>query len=660
MARLLDIYSYLLAHWINGGNFSQAGRLQSTSIDPQYNYIFTKSSVKQIFKVTGIKPDNLDLAFVDYLRNRMFEMNPDCEMDIAVFNHPINLSVTDEKFSREFTKAADAYATYKEAFDSQRGISRMIGKTYRLPGGGRLRLSRERLDDLYQVFVSYKYLFEHLSAGGTVCLTNIFLEITARDIKTVRRASQDVYGLLGALNIGCEVVKSANRAYLMEFGPAVGAPKTLNKKFLPQLLFTDENMAAFSTYKNRGLVGGGSGAVLLGCDFRSRLPFSIDIFRSGSAQVFLLLGKTGSGKTYSAFQMALSALALGEYVTAIDIKGREWAALASFTETKMITFDDKHPSFVNTLRLDDVDITAVDVHEMFNTAVKGTTQLFMLIINLQQGEGNPSDAELVVREAVMKMYSIKHVDPNNPLSFKNTAGMKYSEIMPILESLATTATYTAEQKHMVHLARSRLHAYFGESGLFAEAFRNEVTLTDVLSKKFVIYEFNKNQGAMTDSLDVIRIFMVQFLDSKKKAMLKQKGKFLFCYYEELQRCEQFGNLLEYVCAEVTGSRSNNAVVVLLMNSLKILQGERARDIRSNITSLITGLAEDNDIRTLREDFGKDWVSHQLQLFSDRQQIYRNCFCADIDTGVEHLQTVYRVELPQEISRRFRTRTIKED
>lgn len=657
--KLRDIYSYMIANWLNSGAFAKAGRLQSTSIDAQYNSIFTKTSVKQIYRIVGIKPDNVDICFIDYLREKMFEMNPNVELDIVLMSHPTKIDVTGDKFSRAFSKASDAYTTYQEAFDSQKGVARLTGKTYKLPGGGRLKLSREKLDDLYQVYASYLYLFNYVSAGGTCSLTNIFIEIVGPDLRTVKRAGVDLYGLLGAYSVGCTQLKSANKAYMLECGPATGIPMKLNKKFLPQLLFTDENMAAFSTYKSRGLVGGGKGALLLGMDYRSRLPFSVDIFRAASAQVFMLLGKTGSGKTYAAFQAALSALAIGEYVTAIDIKGREWVQIAGLVPTKIITLDDRHPSFVNTLRLDDLDVNSENAGELFNTAIKGTLTLFMLAINLQPTEGNLTDAEMVVREAVLKMYSMRNIDPVNPASFKNSAGMKYAEVLPILETLVSTNTYTDEQKHVLHLARARLNSFFGDSGMFAEAFKNEISLSDVLNSPLVIYEFNKNQNAMTDSLDVIRIFMVQFLDSKKKAMLKDKKKFLFCFYEELQRCDQFGNLLSYICADVTGSRSNNAVIFLLLNSLKVLQGKEAQDIRSNITSFLVGYVEDNDIRSILDDFGKPWLAHQLTLFSNNQRVYRNCFAAVVDTGAENFETVYRVDLPKALSERFKTRTTKE-
>lgn len=659
MGKLLDLYSALIANWINGGEFSsKRRRIGATDIVPEYNMIFTKSAVKKVFHISGIKPESSNIAFCDYIREEMFNLNPDVEVIINISNYPLRVDVNSEKFNRAMTKASDAYSNYLEAFNSQSGLARLTGKTYRMPGGGRIRLSKERLDDLKQLWLSYLYLYNHVSGGGTTTLTEIFIELVGKEAKEVRRAAQDLYGVLGPLNVGLTEVKSTNKTYMQEFGPAVPMPSKLNKKFLPQLLFTNENMTAFSTYKGRGLVGGYG--LLLGIDFRSRLPFAVDLFAAPSAQVFLLMGKTGSGKTYSAFQMALSALALGEYVTAIDIKGREWARITPFVKHKILTFDERNPSFVNTLRLDDMKVTSkAAASELHATAVRGTVNLLQLIVNLQPDEGNPSDLELVLREAVQKLYSNRGVDPANPASFSKTADMKYSDVLPILEVLSGTATYTPSQQHMLKLARARCHAYIGESGMFADAFRNEITLSDVLETPLVIYEFNKNQGAMTDSLDVLRIFMVQFLDSKKKALLRERGKFLFCFYEELQRCEQFGNLLEYICADVTGSRSNNAVVVLLLNSLRVLQGERARDIRSNITSFLCGSVEQNDIETIRTEFNQPWLASQLELFSRRPGVFRNCFAAVVDTGVEVYQTLYKVELPEKLRARFQTRTTKD-
>lgn len=662
MGKVLDIYSYLLANWLDGGSQVRRGRMQATDIVPEYNVVFTKSSVKKVYRLSGIRPTNLNLAFVDFLRERMFDLNPDVELIITEHNYPTHVDVNSEKFNRQMSRANEAYSSYKEAYDSQGGLARLTGKTYRLPGGGRLRLSKERLDDLYQGFVSYYYLYNHLSAGGTVCLTEIFFEIVGEDLRAVKRAGNDLMGLLGPMSIGCVEVKSVLKTYLSEFGPAMPMGTKLNKKFLPQLLFTEENTTAWTSYKSRGLVGDGSG-LLLGMDVRSRLPLAINLFRAPSAQVFLLMAKTGGGKTYAAFQIALSALALGQHCTAIDVKGREWSAINGVVDAKVMSFDDRHQSFVNTLRLDDMPVNHGNAQELYNTAVNGTVQLLSLVVNLQPGEGNPNDLSLVLREAVTKLFSIRRVSYDNPASFKNTAGVKYADLLPILETLNTTNSYTPDQKHMVSLARSRCHSYLGPSGLLSEAFQNEISLADIMTSPMVIFELNKNQGSQSEGmLDVLRVFMISYLDMKKKAALKEQGKFLFSFYEELQRVGDdtgYGGLLNYICADVTGSRSNNATVILLMNSLKILRDEKARDIRSNITSFLVGSCERNDVETFRKEFGLEWLAHQLEIFQDKPQLYRNTFAAQIDTGAETFQTAYKVMFPEELRARFQTRTTLE-
>lgn len=656
--KMKDIYSLFIANWLSGGNTLRRNRMNATDIVTEFNAIFTKSHVKRIYRVTGIKPRNVDLDFISFIRNQMFELHPDVEVIVNMSYYPTRVDTAGDKFNRAMNKASQNYSTYKEVFESQSGLAKLTGKTYRMPGGGRLRITKERLDDLGELFYSYLELYDNAASGGTIALVEIFIELVAENLKDIKRASEDLFGIMSSTNFGIQEIKSANKVYLEQFGPAVGMPNKLHKKFLPQLLFTDKNTSAFTPYKSRGLVGGSG--ILFGLDFRSRLPFMANIFAAPTAEVFLMNGKTGSGKTFAAWQMALSALSTGfSHVTAIDIKGREWSRLSSLVKTKIITFDEKNPSFVNTLRLDDMHVTEGNAEELFQTAIRGTTALLSLIVNLQAQEGNPSDLELVLREAVQKVYSQRGVTPKNIASFQNTADLHYGDILPILESLSTTVTYTVEQRKMLHLARSRCYAYIGDSGLFSSAFTNEITLSDIMTTPLVIYEFNKNQNAMTDSLDVLRIFMVQFLDSKKKAMLREQNRFLFCFYEELQRCDQFGSLLSYICGEVTGARSNNAVVVLLLNSLKVLQGPEAQDIRSNITSFISGAVERNDIRTYYDDFGQSWLAHQLELFSERPSAYRHCFAATVDTGVEVLQTVYRVEFPEDIRAMFQTRTTKE-
>ena len=654
---LLDIYSFYIAHFLTNGAFLRRGKMSATSIKADYNVIMTKQAIKKIFRVTVITPINKDLAFLDLIRDRMFEECPNVRTSFNMTMQPSQLGITSEKFASAFSRAADKYEVYKEVFESQDGVAKITGKTYRLPGGGAIKLNKKRLEGLKQAFESYNYVYQYVGNGGSVMQTHLFIEAVGDNIKDLNRYAQRLYSLCTQLDMDCMEVRGAMKAYLTEFGPAAPPALKINKKFQPQLLMSDENVSAFSTYKSRGLVGSG---ILFGMDYRSKLPLCVNLFETASAQVFVIGGKTGSGKTFAAFQIAMSLAAENVAISAIDIKGREWVKLSKYIPCKVITFDEKNPSFVNTLRLDDLDANANNAQELYNTAVNGTVMLLSLIVGLADNDERTPDLQMFLRESVQKLYSINNVNSDNYLSFIYTRNLSYKDLLPILSDLTLCASYTEEQKAVATLARSRCYSYLGESGMFSDAFKNEITLNDIMANPLIVYEFNKNSGAMTDSLDIIRIFMVQFLDTKKKAQLKERKQFLACFYEELQRSPQFGNLLEYICADVTGSRSNNVLIFLLLNSLKVLNMSRTQDIKSNITSFIMGRMDKSDAITMREDFGQSWIADQLDIFNNKTVEYANCFAAHIETGANTYETVYKVITPEHITEVFTTRDTRDD
>lgn len=655
---LLDIYSLYIAHWLNGGEFLRRGKMSGNSIKTDYNAIMTKQSIKRVFRISVIVTDNFDLSFLDLIRYRMFEECPNVETMFNITNYPVKIEISSDKYAQALARAARKYEDYKSAFESQDSTAKLTGKVYRMPGGGAIRLSKETLDNLRMIYNSYEYVFQYVADGGSMMLTNMFIEASANSIKDLNNYRMKLFNLASQLKINCAEVRGVNRAFLTAFGPAAPPQKTLNKKFLPQLLFSDENLAAFSTYTSRGLVC--DAGILLGMDFRSKLPFMANLFETSSAQVTIIGGKTGSGKTYAAFQLALSLAGIGVHISAIDIKGREWIKVGKYIKHKVITFDEKHPNFVNILRIDDMQATIENSKEVYNTAVNGVVMLLSLMVGLPEDDERVPDLNMFLRSAVQKLYSNCNVNPDNPKSFANSANLKYQDLMPLLSDLTLCQSYTTAQKEVADLARSRCSNYIGESGIFADSFQNEITLGDIMHTPLVIYEFNKNNTVMSDILDVLRIFMVQFLDTKKKASLKQKGSFLACFYEELQRCPQFGNLIEYICADVTGSRSNNVLVYLLLNSLAVLQQGRAQDIKSNITSFILGKMEPDDITSIGAEFNQKWLASQLRIFHEKNVEYNNCFAAHIDTGAHVYETVYKVVLPDDISESFRTRDIRGD
>lgn len=119
-------------------------------------------------------------------------------------------------------------------------------------------------------------------------------------------------------------------------------------------------------------------------------------------------------------------------------------------------------------------------------------------------------------------------------------------------------------------------------GRYANAFSNELTLNDILDTPFVVYSFGKNANGELDTLDTIRVFMVQFLDSKKHEIRKNLGLHTIAFYEELQRCVNSNVLIKYITSRVTGSRSSNVTVFLLLNALSAFNSEELAQIKPTL------------------------------------------------------------------------------
>ena len=462
----------------------------------------------------------------------------------------------------------------------------------------------------------------------------------------------ELYGLLDKFKVAYGDITGELTPYLNNYCPAVYKQQEMKKTY--PMLMSEQNLSLFMPNKTQGLVGGNG--LMLGIEWTNKLPLMINFFESSAAQVIMLCGKTGCGKTYTAFNVCVNAIGIGVHASALDLKGNEWCKLSPFVDTLVISMDEADSRFVNTLRLDDLDCDESNCLDMFNTAVNGTIMLMSIIVNLMEIEGNPTDLEAVLRLAINKLYSKNGVIAENPATFYKTRSMKYGALLEIIDELMSSNSFNEEQHKMCNLIKSRCANYFAPEGLYSYLFRNEITVGEILNSPLVIYSFNKNAGGELDNLDTLKVFMVQFLDSKKQELRKRKKLHTFAFYEELQRCQQSEKLISYISSRVTGSRSSNVSVFLLFNAISIFRNGELAQIKSNITTRIIGKMDEEDIKILSADFGCKPIEGMLKAIADPESTkYNNCFAIQYDTGLHSDKAIFKTFLPLEIEENFNTR-----
>lgn len=638
--RVRDLYSNLIFNRITKGELNNNAKISSIGINPGYGRIDTKNKVRKMWVIHNV-PNELPYNIVELLKCKL-NMIPGVKTMISVHNVPTNIPIHSSNFTNSRKDTKKQFENYKQVFESLRDDEQDVGKTY-FTNNGRVTINKRRYDTLRLNADSYDYIFKHISSGGKFFRTYIIIEaIFNINPNEFTRESQK--GNMNSYEKLLEtILKGNNIEYSMvtnntsEFLENFGACGELNQRYKQRSLLTsDDDLAGNSITRTLGLVGGKG--ILIGTDWRTRLPIFVDFFGSGNAQIILVYGRTGSGKSIMSFGIALSFIVEGAHCTVIDIKGNEWSKLLQYIPNgKIISMGGTEGKFVNTLRLDDLEVSKENSLQYYNMALRGTVKLMETIIGEGTNDISFNDIDGQVMQIVRKTLNNAGVQADQPYTFKNTKNLKLTELMHTIDGLIKSCVSKEDQMDLkvLKLIKNRCEPILGQAS--ANLFKDEITLAEVLESPLVIFSFDKNVDVMLDIMDSLRVFMVQHLDMKKQFIRKQQKLQSVSFYEELQRTKQMGSLVSYINHTVTGSRSNNVTIFLLINSLEALDNDMEA-VKASITSKIIGITNDDDKKRLQESYGCKHIMHLIDKISDPEesgidsQVYNHCFVLDYNTG----------------------------
>ena len=652
--KLADLYSEYFANWVSGGLLINEDKISLLGIKPLFDRFLTNGYSTKAWMVTGL-PVNFNINLMQAIRQEMFAIYPNVSLIIHTYSEPVNINVNSDVFRRQLKSSAKRYNMYKSVFDQLSEDEQLTGAYEANPvSGRRIGIDSETLAKIKDDYDSYAYVYEQVMSGTTFTNTYFFIQATCNDRKIMHKFSKALSDKLTSNKIYFQEIHGNVGQYLLNFCPA-SFRQTAHNKFT-SLLLSEDNLAAILPNKTKGLIE--DSGLMFAMDYQSKDPFFIDFFNSGAAQVIMLLAQSGFGKTYMAFAIAIALSSMDVHWSATDIKGNEWSVLAKYVKIIEISMSGSNARFVNTMRLDDVACDYSDCEEFFETAVQGTCDLFEIATNLMPSEGNVADLRAILSTAIIKVYESAGVVKNNPATFAITKNFRYADVLDVLSSLALSSSYTDKQREICSLIQTRTSQYFMSEGRYNNAFTNELTIGEILESAGVVYNFNKNSTEQLDTLDSLRVFMSQFADGKKHSIRRRTGLHTAAFYEELQRCDGVGTLLKSISSKVTGSRSNNLTVFLLLNAVSTFKNADFSAIKSNITTKIIGKVIDDDLKYLVNEFDCKMMKDYLELINDpiTSYEYRNCFAVQYDTGVSSGKAVIKAAVPESWSTQLRTRT----
>lgn len=660
--KLTELYSEYLANWISEGSLINRDKISLLGIRPFYDRFVTNGWITKVWMITAL-PVHFQINLTQAIRVEMTKNFPECKTVVHMYNNALRVNINSDTYIRQMKMASNNYNRYRQVFESLSEDEQLTGLRVRTSGGGtKFSIDRNSLIRIKDKYDSFKYVYEQSVSGAPFTETLLFVQVSAKDRGTLRKYKKALFNLLASKNKDSHVlseqiiVKEVHGnigQYLENYCPASYARQS-NSKFVPMLL-SHENKAALLPSKVRGLVN--KSGVLLGMDWLSKLPFFLSFFESGAAQVIWVNGKSGCGKTMWCYFVAISLAANWAHCSAIDIKGNEWTKISPYVKGLLeVAMNGANARFVNTLRIDNIQCTKENCAELYDNAIQGTIDVFTIIVNLIESEGNIADLTSILETAVNKLFSTHDVIRTNPETFYRTREFKYSDVVEIVSELESTKSYSEDQRKICRLIRTRSAPYFMSEGRYADALKNEITVAEILDSPMVVYNMNKNNAETLGTLDILKVYMSQFLDGEKHFIRKQEHKHTAVFYEELQRCDNLKTLINSISARVTGSRSNNLTVFLLMNAVSVLQSDAFSAIKSNITTKVIGFVEPSDQRVLINDFGCEDIAPYMQMIYENENgSFNNCFAVSFNNGLRQGKVMLKSVLPQEMLDQFATR-----
>lgn len=643
-----DFYCNYLANFLSGGVLANKVGMSELGIKALYDRIITKSSVKKIICISQF-PLDYDRAFCSILNKRVAELFPDCSVTTSLQLFKSNLNISSSDFKRNMGLAEQRYLDEKQIFDSMSATDKSVGKLF-IGGGFRKKVTKQGVALLKDNFESYQYCNSVIENEGTLFTGYMFVEVIAPDNKTLVKVRDLIYKILDASKIHSGEVTNNCSKYLSTISPTGFMTRAKTNKEFKNTLLSQENVAQLLPYKSHGFVGDGSGT-LIGIDMGSRAPFILNFFKTGDRQINMFIAPSGCGKTVSCFAIALFLLDDNIHCSATDLKGKEWVKLAPFTKYVEIDVSSANGVYVNTMRLDDMNITQENCRNLYENSVNVTCSLLQTIVGFNEDSEDYRDAETVFRNAITKYFVMNGVMKDNPSTFVNTKNLNYKDLVSMIKQLSALPNFKS-QETLINKIVNRCVMTIEQTTLLTG---KELTVSDIIDSPLVIYSFNKNENQGESILsDRVRTLMISYLDMKKIYFRKEKKLGTCCFYEELQRNAEFSSLINFIVAVVTGARSSNVTVFLLCNSPNTLLSPSMQAITSNISSYMIGPLPEEDNEVLVK-LGLRSVVPRVQQLTNDPANFKNCFVCHFNTGDVVDTVTYKAMLPPSILDRMKTR-----
>ena len=425
-------------------------------------------------------------------------------------------------------------------------------------------------------------------------------------------------------------VSSEIEGFLDYYSPFKANHDSAIEKEVGNMAYPEEILSRFTSY-SQGTVGNGPYA--FGRSQISGYPMLHRVKPNPSApENYLIVGETGSGKSYFVKYLTLQFLADSRVnVTIMDVEGNEYAPMAQYTangdKVVNINLSQGSGNYFDPMEIVQYDAGDEEISP-YNISLMCAKALFRIIAGQFERGGDWVDT--IIDEAVAEAYARRGVSGTEPSTWHKSQGMSLKDVYEVIleydeesRNLRTVKSRLGElsrddsdSKYALGLLTIRLDKYFSPNGSKASSMLHRISVDDVVSAKLVVCSFglklaNENQDPIELALNQTYAGFISYLRS---VYSKRDGKFNCKVFEEIQRWAHVEGSQSIINTAVTGGRKLGDIVLMLSNKPSELLDGTGIKVFENVTSFVIGAVNDSEVRSqLSERLS---VPHLLPVLDD--------------------------------------------
>lgn len=482
------------------------------------------------------------------------------------------------------------------------------------------------------------YTVNVAESGKILKNTRMYLQVRAKDIRTLNNAERIIYDLLGSMGCTYMPAHSTIRRDL-EYVSFLGNRTTDVKGIAPVMT---SNVVLSQLIPNCGSFNDREG-YYLGQNVRNGSPYYMNPNDITVARNMYAVAPSGVGKTVLATNMAQSAYEEGSACVFMDIKGNEYTNFIRATNGYIVSLRPNSIEFINSWIMHKEDTDQEKAEAYFKSRIQFSKQQMIILSGVRDRE-MLLELEELLDEFHDSLYITLGASPTNMNSWQGTKMLTPYVVFDKFEAYLTPqkrAQYSINKSVL-----GTLRMYMSITGSKSYVFKKEFDYAKILSSETLSFDFGILGDATVSDIDE-DLFRLKFLYMSKlngdfTTRKYAEGKRTFKILEESQVVSD--EIMKMYVQEYTLRRSQNQDTLLLGNSVQALSNSSvAKALIENTRGLFIGELTLDARKTVIEQFGLQHLENIIKIPGSSNR-YKNCFVFINNMQKKSLYPILQVQI----------------